>query len=121
MFLKNRKYIRFLSFQWNIIQRTFNQRFFSCQDLICTDIFSKTIVMTFSTVDHVILANDVSFEDFLAAQGRRYEEFVNTSRTEFFSADERYFRAHHEIFNAALQERRAEVNIIFIILRLFNL
>ena len=77
--------------------------------------------MTFSTDDHVFLASNVSFGKFLTMQGRHYEEFVNASRAKFFSAGERYFRARHELSDAALQERRAEVNIIFIILQLFNL
>ena len=68
--------------------------------------------MTFSAVDHVVLVNNVSYEDFLTAQGRRYEEFVDTSRNEFISAVERYFRGHHELSDEILQERKDEV-IIF--------
>ena len=69
--------------------------------------------MAFSTDDHVVLANNVSFEDFLKAQGRRYEEFINTSRTDFFSVVEKYFRGQRKLSDEVLEKKRAEVIIFY--------
>ena len=69
--------------------------------------------MAFSIEDHVVIANNVSFDKFLKVQPSQYEEFITTSSTEFYSAVDRYCSGFLELSDEKLQERRAEL-IIFL-------
>ena len=76
--------------------------------------------MAFSIEDHVVIANIVSFDQFLKEEASRYNDFISTCRTEFHIAVDRYFSSFHELSDEQLQKKR-DVVIIFSLLRLFNL
>ena len=61
------------------------------------------------SANYVLSANNVSFEDFLAAQRKRHDDFSTVSHAEFYSAVDSYFSSRHELPDEILQERKDKV------------